>query len=349
MFLDIYKVFQESAHEIYEIDREKLVADFFKEAFNRDCLLNERKVSFENYAHATVSLTKSRLYDLNKNFGERKVEIESSSVVIRDFDKERIMKREAIACSEIRNLVNIFNNKLWPKNRYQQYQEALKKTNDAVKMINDLNMKTEDYLKEISTLENQFQKVSRDHLVKSAELKSEHIFMIKLMQKAQEKIKCERSFDHEKLKHLSDICDKTEKIINEKRERAKLIETATKICSKYERISDELDDFESSEDFPKTIEDKFFKKLAKVEADCIMLKNFKASILSQNKNLKIKIKETIHNIKVQQNILMLRLDPSPALGEIVQVSHQISQIKAPIKLRKRWKLCKDCKRDVNNM
>lgn len=81
----------------------------------------------------------------------------------------------------------------------------------------------------------------------------------------------------------------------------------------------------------------------------MLLRNYKAEMTKQNEKLKVDIKEATHEHEVRQNIAMLRLDLSPGVGQNVQISHHIHQIKVPIALRKRWKLCKHCLRDVNNM
>lgn len=70
----------------------------------------------------------------------------------------------------------------------------------------------------------------------------------------------------------------------------------------------------------------FYNKLAHVETDCLLLKRQIQKFKSENEKLKILILQKRHEMDVKENIRMLRLDSSPSVGRISQISHQITQI-----------------------
>lgn len=293
-----------------------------------------------------TSLTQCRLQGSGDGFIERKVEVESASAVQLEDDMTLSMKQQAIACKEIRKLVKCFNQELWPKDRLKQYQQSLKKTEDSDKDIEDVNKKIDESLQTIAGLEEQLESSSRQQLRKTAELKSELQFLNNVMHHIKEKMNVEETRDFERLKILASLGNEAKKKINIKLAKCKAIEVAGNICAKYEKLSDKI---ESSDDDPTEVVEMFFKKVGKVEADCVMLRNYKTEMMKQNEKMKASIKGASHQCAVQMNLKMLRLDPTPSVGQIVQVSHQLTQIKAPIDLRKRFTLCKDCQRIVKDM
>lgn len=329
---------------MYESERGKLIAAFYNEAYKRDTLhYHQRKVYYENFAHAAVSVSKCRIYQAGGTFIERKVEIESTSVVKRGELDDLAMKRESIACSEISNLVNLFNTQLWPKIRFDEYQETLKKSLEVDKIIEELGRRIESDVKTISKLDEKLRSISREHSLKIAELKSEQQFLTKIMQQVQEKIKKECSMDQAKTVHLAATADKIEANLKKKLHHRETIETAAKICFKFEKFIDKLESFDDENlDFPTAAEDAFMQKVSRVEAQCVLLRAYKADLFKQNERLKAEIKEKSHEFNVNQNSKMLRLDSTPAVGQIVEVSHQISQIKTSINLRKQYELCRNC-------
>lgn len=373
---------------MYEVERERLVRDFYDEACYRDGVHHNRKTYYGNLAHATVSLLKYRLQSNEENFIERKVEVEAASFVQRDDYADKAMKRETFACYEIRSLVNLFNNTLWPRERFDQYQKTLSKSLEADKQIDEMGAKMKESLKLIAKLEEKLQELSHEQLVKVAKLKSEQQFMSKLMHQAKEICDNEVKSDTGRLTQLVAVCETTKKSIKRQLEKGKALETAVKICAKYEKPSDKIercessgrsfrssnessngtildessgddikssdnefkkfnDDFKSFNDLisSSTPDEEFFKKLSKVEAECLLMRSYKSEMIAKNEALKAMIKEKTHECQVEQNLMMLRLDTTPSIGKIGQISHHIPQIKTPIDLQKRFKLCKYCRKD----
>lgn len=333
-------MFQESAEQLYENEREHLISDFFKEENFRDSVHHHRSDYYGNFVNAAVSLTKCRLLEAKEKFIDRKFEIEAASVVDRENAAERAKKRQVIACAEIRSLVNFFNKTLWPKERLEKYQASMKKTIKNETMIEHLEEKNKSSLRTIEKLKNAIKSVELKKLSRTAELKSEYQFLNKLMLQHKEEIANGDLWDKKLIEHLVSVCEETKKYLKKKLEKMELIKTTMRICLKLEKLCDR--NFESSEDFVDP-EEFLFKKLSQVEAECVLLRNFKKKYLFENEILKSRIEQESHELGVQQNLAMLRLDTSQSVGTIVQVSHQIHQIKSSISLRNRFKLCKDCK------
>jgi hypothetical protein len=380
---------------MYETEREKLISEFYKEAYDRDALLDSRKQNFANFIHAATTQTKSRMLQTEENLINGRVDIKADSFIKREEQTNKSERREAVACWEIRNIINVFNRELWPKDRMKDYQQTLEKDVKADKFIKDLEKKEEKAETEIEDLTEELKTLTNEQLSKETNLKSELQFMTKLLRTGEQKSKIEESSDFEKIKHLVKVCDKTKKLLKEKVEKIKKIETTMKLCGKFEKLRDELEvfddfgsseklmnelessenfdiescdgkivNFESSDDFEsfqsfyksKITEDtsenftkNFFKKLSKVEADCVMLRQYKEQQLKQRDELMSEIKETKHQLAVQRNLRMLRLSTTPSVGEICQISHQIPQIKTPVKMQKNHKLCKSCRNFYGNL
>lgn len=127
----IYDLFLKSSHEMYDSSRDKIICDFYNESVFREKILHDRKTFYENVMHATNNVTKHKIHDINEKLIERQVEIESASIERRDDFVENAMKNQAIACVEMKNIVKFFNNKLWPKERMDEFQSKLQKTNET--------------------------------------------------------------------------------------------------------------------------------------------------------------------------------------------------------------------------
>lgn len=326
---------------MYESDRKELIAYFYEEGLARQALLQQRKLGYENFAHALVSLTKSRIQNSLELFIERNVETEAASIVRRGEFPTQAKKRVSIACWEIRNLVNLFNNQMWPKNRVDEYQNTLKKSVEVDKVIEDLDHKIDSFVKVAAKQDELLQNVDREHMIKTAELKSEQQFMTKMMKQVEEKIRSDKSNDQEKLVQLVVVYEKIKNGLKKNLHKGKALESAMKICIKFEKLSEKL---ASSVDYGNLSPvDAFHKKLSRVEAQCVMLRDYKTKTIALNANLKNELKEKTIEFQVNQNLQMLRLGSTQSVGEICQISHQISQIKTPLTWSKRYKLCKACR------
>lgn len=343
---DLFKIFKNSIDKEYETERKHLISVFCCEAYDREMIHYQRQVYYENFEHATVSLTKCRMGKNSEAFSSRKVEIESASVVRREDLYDLSNTCELIACSNIRKLVNLFNNQLWPKSRFDEYKTTLEKSLKVDTTIDDLTSRIGCNVKIISRLDKELKNVSHEHILKKTELKTEQNFLIKIMKQAEQKVQREDAMDQAKIVQLVCLGDKIKSNLKKNLKQGKTIQAAIKICSKYEKLSDKLESFEIASSGSSPV-DAFHKKLSQVEAQCLMLRSLKSSLVAQHEKLKAEVKEKSLESAVRHNFTMLELDSSPAVGQIYQESHQIPQIKASINLQKRYKLCKYCRNQFN--
>jgi len=93
------------------------------------------------------------------------------------------------------------------------------------------------------------------------------------------------------------------------------------------------------------IVNEFYRKFSIIKADCLMLKNYKEKMTKNNENLRKLLASKRHEFGVKQNLQKLRLNSSPSVGNIYQVSHQIPQIQEEIIIRK----CRSMHLKVNRL
>lgn len=186
-------------------------------------------------------------------------------------------------------------------------------------------------------LETKLNNMIYNQLSGIANFKSEFNFLTKLHNTAEVKTKKEELMDKDIIGALVTIADKVKKNLQVTIERGKLIQAASKICKKYERISDELINDGDNNDLIDDLMSNFHMKVAKVEQHNIGLRKLKQHLTTQNEILQKNLKDFDHNQKVQRNIWMLQISNAPLVGSLSQISHQIPQIQIPIKARQRCK------------
>lgn len=116
---------------MYDNSRDKLISDFYDESVFREEIHYERKTFYENVMYATNDVTKMKIHIVEEKHIEIKVEIESASIERRDEYVENAMKNQSICCGEMKKIVHFFNHKLWPRERMEEFQSKLQKTNEA--------------------------------------------------------------------------------------------------------------------------------------------------------------------------------------------------------------------------
>ena len=185
-------------------------------------------------------------------------------------------------------------------------------------------------------LESKLNNTTYNRLSVLANFKSEFNFMEKLHRTAEAKTKKEELMDKNNIGALVTIGDKIKKNLQVSIERGKFLQAASKVCKKYERISDGLlnDERIYDEDNNDDLMNKFHRKVANVEYHNISLRKLKQHLTKQNEILQLKLKEFDHNQKVQRNIWMLRISNAPLVGSASQISHHIPQIQKNIKTRR---------------
>lgn len=159
--------------------------------------------------------------------------------------------------------------------------------------------------------------------------------MTKLHQTAEVKTKKEESMDKDSIGALVTIADKVKKNLKVTIERGKLIQAASKVCKKYERISDEIINDDEHNELFDDLMSYFHMKVAKVEQNNIGLRKLKQHLTTQNEILQKNLKVFDHNQKVERNIWMLQISNAPLVGSLSQISHHIPQIQNTIKARQR--------------
>ncbi|CAO1372113.1 unnamed protein product [Diamesa serratosioi] len=338
--MNIYDLFLTSTHEMYDSSRNKLICDFYNENVFREEIFYERKTFYENVMHATNEETKMKIHDFEENLINRKVEIESASIEKRDDFVENAMKNQLIACGEIKKIVNFFNYKLWPKERMEEFQNKLQKTSQTDEDFRIIQSKAVKYENIIVKLKAKLNTITYHQLSVITNFKSEFNFMSKLHHRIEVKTKKEELMDKESIGILVTIADKVKKNLQVSFERGKLIQAASKVCKKYERMNDQIinDEIINDEDHIEDLMDNFRKKTANVEQQVIELRNLKQHLTERNTIMQKNLKEFDHNQKVQRNIWMLQISNAPLIGSASQISHHIPQIKNARKRIKKYVL-----------
>ncbi|CAO1314890.1 unnamed protein product [Diamesa tonsa] len=243
-------------------------------------------------------------------------------------------------CDIIDYIMRIYD--LFLKSTHEMYDSSRDKLicdfyNESVfreKILHDRKTFYENEL--IVKLEAKLNTTTYNHLSVLTNFKSEFNFMNKLHRTAEAKTKKEELMDKNSIGTLVTIADKIKKNLHVSIERGKFIQAASKVCKKYERISDGLiiDERIYDEDNNDDLMNKFHMKVAKVEHHNIGLRKLKQHLSEQNEILQQKLKEFDHNQKVQRNIWMLQISNAPLVGSASQISHHIPQIQNRIKARK---------------
>jgi hypothetical protein len=323
---------------LYEHERDRLVASFYEASVNQERIQHERKTYYENFAHASVSLMKSRLNAVDEKLTERKVEIESWSVERRDLLADDKTRLELIACREIKSILKLFTQKLWPEERLEEYGKILEKEDrvneECVKIAKNIQINN----KVIKKLCGEIDVIERKKLMRLAELKSEQKFMHKILNITEAKLKEDEKVDKEKMRKLVIISDASKQEIFKILEQARRIESKMKICNKYEKLND-LFRYKSSEELScvDDIASDFFAKLSHVESDCMYLRNCKSQLIADQQNLRQLIEEKKHRSGLEYNFRLLKLNHSSSFENSNQISHHMPQIKDKMKKMKIYK------------
>jgi hypothetical protein len=285
-------------------------------------------------------------------------------------------------------------------------------------------------------LNHELEQLTCENLLAEANRKSEVNFMTRVLREVEKKFQVKEGNDFERMRHLVEICGKTKKKLKAKLERVKRVEAIARVCTKYERICDEVEglkndvgsfekldenseasgfrkhsnhlrdnenfsksethassgqksseklcqchqssskresssasevssiisgnvvNFHSSDDLEKfenlfkarstvfsstNFLELFLKKLSNIEAECEIMKVYKKVKANENQRLQSQIKELTIINSVNSNLTFLNLNTSQTIGNPTQISHQIPQIKTPVAMTKRFKLCKHCR------
>jgi hypothetical protein len=324
---------------MYEEQRDRLVADFYESNVVQERIFHERKCHYENLTHANSSLIKQRLNVWNEKLTNSQIQIESWSFIERENLSNEKVKRENLACREIKNILKLFTRKLWPKDRLEEYQRVFRKefqVNDEYRKVCENVEKNLDTTKELKTRLND---VEYKKLLRASELKSEQLYLLKLLKLVQYKLKDDEQKDNEKIFKLVTVAGNAKKKIFTFTEKVKRIESILKVCSKYEKITDyqrmqSFDEITIHKAQNEVLQSFFYDKLAQVESDCLMLRSCKNELNKDNQQLRQLIAQYEHQNGLEQNYRLLNLNLNPSIGSVHQIAHEIPQVKNEIKMRK---------------
>lgn len=317
-------MFGDSAHCLYEEEREKLIRDFFKKKSLRDSILKSQKTFYENLAHATVSLVKNDEDTLSNEFTSHKVEIESESFIERETITVKASERSHNQCNAAKSFITQAIVKM-KKNCLLEYVEALKSAEKAESCISEAYKEIASLQSFVVRLNEAISRLLRNHEFKTCELGAEKLFLDKLCRRLQERVRVEARQDFEKMKFLAKVCEKRKISLKKSESRATNVLKLSKMCSKYERPTYQLD-LELNNDVPEATTDIFLRKIAIVEQECQELKALAKAYREESLNLHEKIKLKTQDQQFAENLVLLNIQSSPSVGKISQISHQIPQL-----------------------
>jgi hypothetical protein len=304
------------------------------EALMRNSILQCRKANFENQAHATVSLARNAIENLGDSFIDRKDCIEADSFIHREESMNQSVKRQLNACNAIKAFINVVHEKMKSNNCSTKYREVLKSSKDADLLIDEANSDIHKSLKTIEHLEEDIKRVTRDFGFRTTEFKTEKIFLRKLVQSLEERVRFESARDLDKIRALINVCSEHKLALKRASSRVENVWKLSKICRYYERPHDQY--YSATVETNQTnLTELFLMKVSSLEGECQELKALKRTLKTQNASLQGIIKNKSFNHQLALNLRLLKIDRSPSVGMIVQISHQIPQIKNVIRKKPR--------------
>lgn len=336
---DLYNLFNYSMKTMYEYERDQLVADFYESNITKERIFYERKYYYENLAHVNSSLINDRLNMWNEKLINRQIDIESLSFIKREKNSQEKIERENLACDEIKSILKLFNQSLWPKQRLDDYQKVFVKEIQVNDEYEKVSKNVEKNLEIVKNLNSSLREFEYKKLARETELKSEIQFLSKLLKLSDNKLKEEEKNDKKKIINLVMIIQKTKMRISKLSDKIKKIDSLLKLASKHEKLTDFTRFQESFEEIStekaqhEVLKSFFYKKLAQIQTDCMTLKIFKAQLIKENDNISDLISQAEHQRGLEYNYQLLKLNLKPSVGSIHQIAHEIPQVKYEIKMQ----------------
>lgn len=325
-FSDTFEMFSDSAALMYEGTRENLMRDFSTENSSRCAVLQRDKTNFENLAHAFTSLAKAEIFSQRELCITRKYEIEADSLIQREIHTHEALKRQTSACDEIKAFIKLINEKLKLSGCLTEYQKMLKSSNESEILIREANNKIHSFVEITKHLDAEIRKLANDRKIRNEELEAEKSLSTKILANHVNRIKSERAADFEKINILVDFCERQKLILKRATSRATNFVKLSKMCCQYERPCDKYcrTSFEAD---PTNITSAFLMKVSSVEEECLELKFLKRNLKQQNSQLQVQLKLKESHHRLAKNLKLLNLDCSPSMGQIIQISHEIPQLR----------------------
>lgn len=337
-FSEIFKVFHNSSHRMYEIERESLMKDFFAENVFRESIHYERKFYYENYAHAASTLAKNRINEMKLNFEENKIDIQAENTIQNEILQSKHNRRMTIACRHAKKLIEHFKYERSLETEFEDYNEALTKYEVVESDIRKQTIAIEQAKLKIQKLTDEQQNHEFVNSIKITKLKSEKNFLQKLHHELNERIKIDNDQDQKKIERLVMLGRKAQKSIDCKQQQLDKILSLINMVKKYERSYDCDDEFDGTDSVDQIFpNEKLMRKIGKVQATNVIMRKEKIFLSRRNKEIAMQIINLNKLDKVQAtSALQPELTTCPTNSTPVQHVNLIPQIASKLNHRKSW-------------
>lgn len=324
---------------MYDIERENLMTDFFKENLSRESIHENRKKYFENFAHAIATLTKQRVDELTTKFGEDKIDIHSENVIQSENLQLKYNRRMKMACVGAKKLIEFFKYEKNIDERLEDYKEIQSKHESEEKVIRHQKIAIEESKVKIRELTEALENVEYFHLTKVNEMKSEKIFLQKIFHELNEQMKSESQKDQKKIELLVTLGRRTQRIFDRKLEKLTKILNIVNLVEKHEKISDLEFDVKIDGNLVNFLREKLMWKTGNVQAENVILKNEMKYLTEKNKEIAGKIVQLNNQEKIYGNCESLGFDQqnfNPSGDSIpIQFANLLPQIADTVKQLRR--------------
>lgn len=315
-------MFYDSAVQMYEIEKENLVTDFFKENLCRESTKENRKKYFENFANAIATLTKHRVKELKSKFDDDKIEIHAESVIKSENLQLKYNHRMKMACVGVKKLINFFKYEKSLDECLENYHKILSKHEKEEMVIRDQKIALDELNREIRDLNGNLVNVEYFHLTKVNEMKSEKNFLQKIFHELNDQMKIDTQKDQKKIEFLVSSSQKIFQTFNEKYQKQKKILSLLNLVEKHEKISDLEINTENDGNPGNCQNEILIRKIANVQAENILLKDEMKYLTKKNKEIGEKIIQLNIQEKIHGNCEFLGFDQNLSIsGEIIPIQH----------------------------
>lgn len=314
----------------FEVEKEKLVEDFFKENLRREGIKKNDQQYFENYAHASISLTKNKIAECQSKFEEDKIDIYAENVIANEELSEKLSRRRQMAYLSAKKMSDFFKYDLDIDEKFENYDKVLKKHEIEEKTIANQKIGIDESKVKIRNLNDKIRDMEYFSLLKLVELKSERNYLQKLFQQFDKGLQSDAADDQKKIEFLVSCGAKVKKKFDEKYEKLLKIIGLMNVVEKHKKITDfPIDNNERSDKISQY--DFLVDKIVAVKAQNIVLKNERKFLIENIHKMKSEMKTKEHDMKVQQNIAILQLNHTHNFSATVQHSNLIPQIRECMK------------------
>ncbi|KAG5678083.1 hypothetical protein PVAND_007785 [Polypedilum vanderplanki] len=233
----LQNIFQNSLHEIYKANRMELVRDFYAEKLHRDKLLHERKIYYENYAHAYRTLMKSREKQNEEKHINQLYELDADYFIANENLYEKKIKLNQSICDEVSSIYAKFTS-IWNKKRLQHYERLDKSNESETQIIMKQEREINKRKLQIKELKEKIEEIKSEHENDIEKSKGFYNFLFDYYNELIENIKTMEKETDLKLKMILIKAEKFKKKLLKLVEIGNNIERIIKLCKKHENLDD---------------------------------------------------------------------------------------------------------------